>query len=499
MHNNIEKIAIVGGGTSGWMAACVFGKIFRNTTTSVTVVESPDIGAIGVGEATIPAFMTFLKDVGIDEVDFIRSTQSTFKLGIEFRDWHHKGSRYFHPFASPGRPIDGHHFYQCWLKSRHEGDLTPLMAHSPEAVLSEHNRFFLPHKAKGTPLAKTGYALHLDSILVGKYLRDHALAMGVVRNEDTVMDIDVAETGLINSVRLKSGEVVEADLFVDCTGFRGKLIEDALNVGYEDWSDYLPCNRAVAVQTTHDGVISPYTISTARAAGWSWKIPLQSRVGNGYVFCDKYCSDDEAINTLLKSVEGEVFHEPRVIPFVTGKRKKVLHKNCLSLGLSQGFLEPLESTAIHLVYKTLTLFIRFFPDKGFDEILEKEFNNRVSADYEEIRDFIVLHYCGTQRADTPFWEYCKNMPLPDELVRKIAIFRARGEVFPGKEDLFLSHSWQAVFEGMGVEPKSYNPTVDALNYDKLQASMNAGRDALRKEALKQPNHQDFIQKYCPAK
>lgn len=494
----IKKIVIVGGGTAGWIAAATLGNIFKQKDVQIELVESDEIGIIGVGEATIPPLLATIRSLGIDEVEFIKATQASFKWGIQFEDWRVKGESYFHPFGSIGSTIDGHDFFQLWLKSQAEGDTTPLMAHSPEAVLSAQGRFFLPFNAANTPLAGAQYALHLDSTLVSKFLREFSENLGVMRSEGKIERVEKNAMGEIHCVVLNSGKSIQGDFFIDCSGFRGLLIEQTLNCGYDDWSAYLPCNRAVAVQTENVGAIPPYTVSTARDAGWTWRIPLQHRTGNGYVFCDKYCSDQQAIDTLLSAVKGKPLGEPRIIPFVTGIRKKTWHKNCLALGLAQGFLEPLESTAIHLVSKTLAFFVRMFPDRQGSQVQIDEFNRRVRADYEEIRDFLVLHYCTTDRNDSEFWRYCANMTIPDSLRQKMDFFSVAGGLIPGVEELFQPTSWYAVFDGMGVKAQRYNPTADALDYAKLKASLHSGQQAIAHIVGQQPRHEDFIQQYCLA-
>lgn len=494
----INKFVIVGGGTAGWLAAATIGNIFKETAVDVELVESQDVGIIGVGEATIPPLLDTIRGLGIDEVDFIKSTQASFKWGIEFADWHTVGQSYFHPFGTLGGTIDGHDFFQCWLKTQADGDNTPLMAHSPEAQLSQKNKFFLPFEAMNTPLAHAKYALHLDAVLVGQYLKRFAQNIGVKQTIGHVERANLDTAGNISHITLRDGNNIDGDFFIDCSGFKGLLIEQALHAGYDDWSHYLPCNRAVAVQTKNVDATTPYTIATAREAGWTWRIPLQHRTGNGYVFCDRYCSDEEAIATLLRHVDGEVLTEPKIIPFKTGMRRKTWHKNCLALGLAQGFLEPLESTAIHLVSKTLALFVRMFPDQGSHSVLQQEFNRRVRQDYEEIRDFLVLHYCTTARHDTPFWRWCKDMEIPPTLATKLAFYRASGSLIPGVEELFQPTSWYAVLTGMHVMPQRYNPTVDALDIIKLQESMRAGQHALQGCVDKQPSHDEFLKRYCPA-
>ena len=494
----IKNFVIVGGGTAGWVAAATLGNIFKDSDVNITLVESKEVGIIGVGEATIPPLLDTIRSLGIDEAEFIKATQASFKWGIRFENWRKKDHAYFHPFGVLGQEIDGHDFYQCWLKSKAEGDKTPLMAHSPESVLSDHNRFFLPFNAMGTPLASAHYALHLDAILVGQYLRKFSESIGVQRIEGHVESVAKNDSGFIDNITLKDGQQITGDFFIDCTGFKGLLIEGILNTGYDDWSEYLPCNRAVTVQTKNTGEITPYTTSGAQDAGWTWRIPLQHRTGNGYVFCDKYCSDEEAIATLLANIEGEPLTKPKVIPFVTGMRKQAWNKNCLALGLAQGFVEPLESTAIHLVSKTLAFFVRMFPDKNCNQTLVNELNRRVRADYEEIRDFLILHYCTTERDDTEFWLYCQNMAIPTSLQQRIDFFKVAGGLKPGAEELFQPTSWYAVFDGMGIMPAGYNPTVDALDYKKLKMSLTAGKNAIVEVVKKQPSHDEFLQKYCPA-
>ena len=494
----IEKIVIVGGGTSGWITAATIGNTFKNTNLQIELVESEDIGVIGVGEATIPSLISILTSLGIDLVDFVKETQASFKLGIQFEDWHSKGDKYFHPFGTVGKPIDGYDFFQCWLKAKAEGDNTPLMAHSPQSVLSERGKFFLPFAAQGTPLERAYYALHIDSALTGKYLRNYAEKLGVVRTEGKVEQVTQSSDGAIESVTLASGQTISGDFFIDCSGFRGLLIEQTLKAGYDSWDKYLPCNRAVTVQTKNVGDTKPYTVSAAKEAGWMWRIPLQHRTGNGYVFCDKYISDEQATQTLLENIEGETIIQPRIIPFTTGMRKKSWDKNCLSLGLAQGFIEPLESTAIHLVSKTIAYFMRMFPTKKVDQRLIDEYNRRVRADYIEIRDFLVLHYCTTEREDTEFWRWCKNMEIPTTLQKKIDFFKASGGIIPGVEELFQPTSWYAIFNGMKIEPDSYNPTTDSWDYQKLKGILDQGKQGLIDIAEKQPSHDEFLKQYCPA-
>ncbi len=493
--NPIQSLCIVGGGTAGWMAAALLSNIFQGTTIKITLVESADIATIGVGEATVPSFMAFLASAKINTKEFMQATAGTIKLGIRFDNWYEQAHQFLHPFGKIGRSIDGHDFYQIWLKTLADGNATRWMDHSPSAIMAEQQRFMTEAQLQNTPLAAYGYALHLDAAHAARYLREVTTGRGVERIEGTVANVQMDERQFIQSIQLTDGQTITSDFFIDCTGFKGLLISETLKVGYENWSHYLPCNRAVAAQTENAGDPLPYTLATARAAGWTWKIPLQHRTGNGYVFASDYCSDDEAIHTLMNSVEGKFINEPRIIPFVSGMRKKIWHNNCLALGLASGFIEPLESTAIHLVYRTLVHFIRNFPDRDFDSSLEQECNAQIIRDYEEIRDFIVLHYCTTQRDDTEFWRWCKTMEIPESLREKITQFRLRGKLHYHPENLFAADSWLSILEGMNIRPAKYHPLVDALDSQKLAQSLTQGAKAIRETVMSLPTHGDFIKQH----
>ena len=498
-----KRVVIVGGGSTGWIAAAALGRQLHAGEYAVTLVESSDIGTIGVGEAVIPPFVTFIRNLGLDEQDFVRKTQASFKLGIEFRNWLEKDHAYFHHFGALGRSLDGHDFLQCWLKARRHGDDAALTDYAPAAVMAKYDRFFLPFRLPSeSALAEAAYAFHFDAGLVGRYLRDFAEQRGVARIDARVTEVRLAEDGAIGVLVLDTGSEIEADLFLDCSGFGGLLSEKALQTPYESWKDYLPCDKAVALQTAHDGEITPYTVSTARDAGWTWRIPLQHRIGNGYVFSSAHCSDQEAIDTLVGAVEGEALHEPRVIPFRTGMRDALWNRNCVALGLAGGFLEPLESTAIHLVTRGVQFLLELFPnlenDHGDWSALAHEYNARMRRDYEEIRDFIILHYCTTRRRDTEYWNLCRSLPLPDSLQEKIALFAERGELRIVDDGLFRKPSWQAVFTGMGVVPRNYHPFVDLSDFRQLHAAMKAGREHLDEAARTLPSHREFLAEHCPA-
>jgi tryptophan halogenase len=500
MQNTLKSICIVGGGTAGWMAATLLSTTLRGSNIKITVVESPDIETIGVGESTVPSIMDFVKACQIDLKEFIQATSASFKLGIRFDDWQTAGESYFHPFGRIGKDINGFDFYQAWLKSLADGKITPWADYSPSAVMAEHERFMLrPHQSENWVLSNYAHALHLDAIKVGRYLRDLCHKRGVIRVEATVKKVNIDDKAFIRSLALENGSTVTSDFFIDCTGFTGLLIEKALKVGYDDWSHYLPCNRAVTLQTEQVSNPVPYTIATALDAGWSWKIPLQHRTGNGYVFSSQFCSDEKAMDTLINSVSGKMINEPRIIPFATGKRKKIWHNNCLALGLAGGFLEPLESTAIHLVYKTLVHFIKHFPDNDFDAYNEQIFNQKINVDYEEIRDFIILHYCTSGRNDTAFWRWCQNMPVPDSLSEKIRLFRERGQIENTPAQFFSSDSWFSILEGMKIRPQKYHPLIDGFDSQYLANTLSKYVKDIRATVLKMPNHHDYIQAHCQVK
>jgi tryptophan halogenase len=500
MQNALKSICIVGGGTAGWMAATLLSTTLRGSKVKITVVESPDIETIGVGESTVPSIMDFVQTCQIDLKEFIQATSASFKLGIRFDDWLTPGESYFHPFGKVGKDINGFDFYQAWLKSLADGKITPWGDYSPNTIMAEHERFMLPpHQPQNWVLSNYAHALHLDAVKVARYCRDLCHKRGVTRIEATVNKVNLDKKAFIRSLALENGSTISSDFFIDCTGFKGILIDESLKIGFEDWSHYLPCNRAVTVQTEQINPPVPYTIATAQSAGWSWKIPLQHRTGNGYVFSSQFCSDDQAIDTLVNSVSGKMINEPRIIPFVTGKRKKIWHNNCLALGLASGFLEPLESTAIHLVYKTLVHFIKHFPDSDFDADNEQVFNQKINTDYEEIRDFIILHYCTSGRNDTEFWRWCQNMPIPESLRDKISLFRKRGQIEATPGQFFTSDSWCSILEGMNIRPLKYHPLLDGFHSQDLAKTLSENVKNIRATVLKMPNHYDYIQAHCQAR
>ncbi|MCJ8320889.1 MAG: tryptophan 7-halogenase [Colwellia sp.] len=499
MQNSLKSLCIVGGGTAGWMAATLLSTTLRGSNIKITVVESADIGTIGVGESTVPSIMDFVQACQIDLKEFIQATSASFKLGIRFDDWLTPGESYFHPFGRVGKDINGFDFYQAWLKSLADGQTTRWVDHSPSAIMAEQERFMLrPHQSENWVLSNYAHALHLDAVKVAQYCRELCLKRGVTRIEATVKEVTLDNKDFVRSLTLDNGTIVSSDFFIDCTGFTGLLIEKALKVGFDDWSHYLPCNRAVTVQTEQVNNPVPYTIATAQKAGWSWNIPLQHRTGNGYVFSDKFCSDEQAVETLVNSINGKMINEPRIIPFVTGKREKIWHNNCLALGLASGFLEPLESTAIHLVYKTLVHFIKHFPDSDFDVDNEQAFNQKIDDDFEEIRDFIILHYCTSGRDDTEFWRWCQTMPIPESLDIKIRLFKKRGQLEHTHGQFFSCDSWCSILEGMKIRPPKYHPLLDGFHRKDLANTLSENVKNIRATVLNMPNHYDYIQAHCQA-
>ena len=497
MESALKQIVIVGGGTAGWMAASACAR-FLGPDYSIRLIESDDIGTIGVGEATIPAIQLFNQSLGIAENEFIRATQGSFKLGIEFADWAEPGHRYIHAFGQIGRPLGLLPFHQYWLRHRQQGGTSSLWDYAPAALAAAENRFARPQEKPGSLPSGVAYAYHFDAGLYAQFLRKYAEARDVVRTEGEVVDVELnAETGFIDAVKLMSGETVDGDLFIDCSGFRGLLIEQALQSGYENWSNYLPCNRAVAVPCASVNPLTPYTRSTARDAGWQWRIPLQHRTGNGYVYCSDFVSDADATDTLMSNLDGGALAKPRQLRFVTGKRRQIWKKNCIALGLSSGFLEPLESTSIHLIQSGIAKLLNFFPTAGFDQADIDAFNGQMDFEFHSIRDFIILHYKANNRPGE-FWRQCRNMAIPDSLAAKIDLFKANGRIVRVGEELFTELGWLQVMWGQGLRPKGYHPLADQLTSEQLAEFINVAQNHAVHVAGRMPLHQDYIAANCAA-
>jgi tryptophan halogenase len=493
---SIKQICILGGGTAGWMTAAALAFKLKNSDISICLIESEQIGTVGVGEATLPHIRFFNDALGIDEADFMRRTNATFKLGIEFCDWGKLGDSYIHPFGDFGRPINGIDFYHYWNRMRLHGHSTGLDNYSYPVVMAKEGRFHMPDNDLEKIEASFGYAYQFDSVHYAKFLRDFAENLGVIRIEGRVTNTQLnSESGHVEALQLEAGQEISADLFIDCSGFRGVLIEQALETGYQDWSQWLPCNRAVAVPCVSDGPLLPYTRATAREAGWQWRIPLQHRTGNGYVYCSEFISNDEAAARLLDSLEGEPLADINQLYFKTGRRNKFWNKNVVSIGLSSGFLEPLESTSIHFIQEGITTLLELFPDTDFPQSDIDEYNCRMALQYERVRDFLLLHYVATQRDDSEMWRYFRNMELPESLKEKMDAWTRRGFIPAYEFSVFLPPSWVAVFMGQNVLPQGYDMRADLISSEELTTQANGLSSSIKTMIDKAPSHQAFIQSH----
>ncbi len=492
------RIVVVGGGTAGWMTAAALVKLLPDRC-SVRLVESEAIGVVGVGEATLPHIRAFNERLGIREADFMSWTRATFKLGIEFADWGRIGDSYIHPFGTFGRgrgEVDFHHY---WARLRAEGvAMPPLEDFSYGSALARANRFERPGTDPRSLSSTFGYAYQFDALLFAPYLRAIAERLGAARTEGIVEEVRRdGESGDIRSVRLRGGEVIAGDLFVDCSGFRSLLLGEAMAEPFQDWSRWLPADRAVAMPCRTRTDVTPYTSAVAMPAGWRWRIPLQHRTGNGYVYSSAFLSDDEAASALQAGVEGEAIAAPRALRFRAGRRERSWVGNCVAIGLASGFLEPLESTSIYLVQAAITALVELFPDRTVSPVDRDEFNRLIDLEYDRIRDFLILHYHATTRDDSPFWDYVRTMPIPDSLAEKMELFRRRGRVVKYREGVFLDASWIAVYIGQGVMPDGYDPRADMPATDTLLRGMAALRQEIREQAGACPEHVAYLDRYCP--
>ena len=495
----IRSIVIVGGGTAGWMAASALAKILTTNYCRITLIESDEIGIIGVGEATIPQMKIFNRMLELDEDDFVRRTKGSFKLGIQFVNWGRQGQVYFHPFGPYGLNMEGVSFHAHWLRLHELGEAPTLDPWSLMATAGSRGKFMRPIAAGNSPLSEIAYAYHFDAGLYARFLREYAESRGVVRHEGKIVDVNLrGEDGFVESVTLQDGRKIEGDFFIDCSGFRGLIIEQALNAGYEDWSKYLPCDRAIAVPCESTPEITPYTRSTAHSAGWQWRIPLQHRIGNGHVFASSFMSEEQATDILLKNLDGKPLADPRVVPFKTGRRKRSWIKNCVALGLSAGFIEPLESTAIWLVQSGLSRLFAMFPDRTFQQADIDRYNRILANEYEIVREFIVLHYKAGERDDSEFWNYCRNMDVPERLAEKIRVFEAYGRTFRENDELFNDTSWFAVMIGQLMKARTYDPVADIMPLDETRRRLKHIADAVHNSAEYMPSHKEFIVQNCAA-
>jgi tryptophan halogenase len=496
---NPVTIVIVGGGTAGWMAGALLAPFTQNGYR-IRLVESDEIGTVGVGEATIPQINLYNAALGIDENAFLKATQGTFKLGIEFVDWWQPGERYMHAFGSIGRDIGVVPFQHYWHRARSLGVAKSLGHYALNEVAARAGRMQRGRPRTSDQLADMPYAFHFDAGLYANFLRQHAETQGAERVEGRVVEVALnGESGDVAAVVLSDGRSIAGDIFIDCSGFRGLLIEGALNTGYDDWSRWLPCNRAMAVPCENGGDFTPYTRATARNAGWQWRIPLQHRIGNGYVYCADYISDDEAAAALLANLDGAPQGEPRALRFVTGKRRRFWNRNVIALGLASGFMEPLESTSIHLIQSGLSRLLKMLPRKCCTPADAAEYNRQSDFEFERIRDFLILHYKATSRDDTPFWRDRSAMDIPDTLQAKIELFRASGHIFREHEELFTEVGWLQVLIGQGILPDAHHPLADAVEDADLAQYMETLELLIAREVRQMPSHGGFIAAQCRAK
>lgn len=495
----VRKIVIVGGGTAGWMTAAALSRLSAAGQAKVVLIESEAIGTVGVGEATIPHFVQFNKLLGIDEPTLLAEVQGTFKLGIHFVNWGAQGASYFHPFGNYGYEFDGISFHHIWHQMRQSGDPRPLHVFSPETMAAQSRKFARTGEDHPEDLPPINYAYHLDAGKYARFLRKHAEARGVERIEGRISNTALdSQTGFVTSVTTEDGRSIEGDLFVDCSGFRGLLIEQALETGYEDWTHWLPCDRAVALPSGRKGPPLPYTRSTAWSAGWQWMVPLQNRNGNGHVYSSAHMSADEALEILLGNLDGEPLAEPNHLRFVTGRRKKFWNKNVVAIGLAAGFMEPLESTSIHLIGTAVSKLLSVLSLDAITPVQEATFNRLTAKEYVRIRDFLILHYKVTNRTDSEFWNYCRTMTIPDTLEEKLELYRHNGQVFREEDELFTETSWVAVMMGQGLMPDNCSPLAATFAVEGVKTEIGEIERSIRYLVQHMPPHEEFLKHYCLA-
>lgn len=497
----INKIVIVGGGTAGWMAAAALSRLKSATQLDIQLIESEQIGTVGVGEATIPPFVDFNRLLDIDEPTLLAAVQGTFKVGIQFENWGKLGDSYIHPFGNYGYEMGGISFHQVWRKLRQAGDKRPIQAFNLETMAAYFGKFARTEDYAREDLPPMNYAYHINATAYAQFLRRDSEARGVVRREGKVVDVTLdPDSGYVQSVTMDDADIIEGDLFIDCSGFRGLLIEQALKTGYEDWRHYLPCDRAVALPCNRDdgSPPPPFTKATAHAAGWQWQVPLQHRNGNGHVYCSEYMSDDEAHSILVANMAGKPTADPNFLRFVTGRRTKFWNKNVVALGLAAGFMEPLESTSIHLINTGINKFIALLSLNGITQAQQDAYNRLTVKEYARIRDFLILHYNATTRTDSEFWNYCRTMDVPDSLTEKVELFRSNGQIFREEDELFTETSWAAVMLGQGIEMQGYNPMAGTLDPATLQSEIDGMEQSIRYLVQRMPGHGEFLNRYCPA-
>ncbi|WP_441003581.1 tryptophan halogenase family protein [Pseudocolwellia agarivorans] len=495
--NRIRKIVIAGGGTAGWMSAAALASMLSPDNVQIVLVESEEIGTVGVGEATIPDIISFNRMLGIDEAEFLKATKGTFKLGIEFSDWGKLGDKYFHPFGNHGADMNGIDFHQYWLHTRQAGNSNSLEEYSMCAVAAKNMKFALPNDNPRSLLSQIGYAYHFDATAYALFLRDYAEKRGVIRIEGRIEQIVQDEkTENISALVMQNNQRVEGDFFFDCTGFKSKLLGETLGVPFYDWSKWLPCNSAQAVASERRGELLPYTKSMAKSAGWQWRIPTQHRTGNGHIYCADFMDDQQATDVLMQGLDAPALSDPRTIRFTTGRRDKFWHKNCVAIGLSSGFLEPLESTSIFLIQQGISRFIALYPSLTPAAKVVEEYNRLMTREFNQVRDFIILHYKATQRTDSEFWRYCKNMSIPDSLQHKMELFQCAGRVFRDDHELFSTSSWVAVMTGQNIYPETPEPMLLGVPIQNIEKSLQSMQRAMQQTSIQMPTHAEFIKNYA---
>ncbi|WP_233078910.1 tryptophan halogenase family protein [Rheinheimera soli] len=487
----VKKVVIAGGGTAGWVAAAALSKRLKGLI-DVVLIESEEIGTVGVGESTVPPVQLFHNLLGIDEQEFMKATDATFKLAISFENWGQTGDQYFHPFGVTGKGsflTDFQHYYLHGLK---QGVDAPFGDYCYELQAAKL------HKFGKTEKSQINYAYHLDAGRYARFLRKFSEDLGAVRIEGKIAQVQQHVNGDIRSLVLESGQEIAGDLFIDCTGFRALLIEQTLNTGYERWDHWLPCNKAVVVQTESAATVPPYTRAMAHDSGWQWRIPLQHRVGNGLVYASDFLSDEKAKQRLLNNLETAPLMEPRFLSYQTGRRKKLWNKNCVAIGLSSGFIEPLESTSIFLFMSGIIRLLRLFPFNGVTPALTEEYNQQSITEVEKIRDFIILHYHQTERSDSPFWDYCRTMTIPDTLAHRIELFKESAHAFQTGDEMFRLESWSHVMLGQRLQPDNYHQLVAGLSQGELGRHLQSIRETISAAVDRLPSHRDFLRQYCPS-
>jgi tryptophan halogenase len=500
----IQQIIIVGGGTAGWMAAAALARLKRGRELNITLIESEAIGTVGVGEATIPPFLGFNQLLEIDEAEMLSAVGGTFKLGIQFENWGRKGDSYIHPFGAYGYAMGGISFHHVWHKFAREGDNRPIQVFNVETMAAYFGKFARTedYQKVRDDLPPVNYAYHLDAGKYAAFLRAYAEARGVVRQEGKITDATLdPESGDVSSVRLDSGSEFSGDLFIDCSGFRGVLIEQALGTGYEEWTHWLPCDRAVALPCAREdgGPPPPFTKATAHHAGWQWQVPLQHRNGNGHVYCSAFIEDNEALDILTGNIAGKPQADPNFLRFVTGRRKQFWNRNVVALGLAAGFMEPLESTSIHLINTGIDKLLSLLSLDGITQAQRDTFNRLTGREYARIRDFLILHYNATTRDDSEFWNHVRTMDVPDTLTEKVELFKANGQIFREEDELFAETSWAAVMMGQGIAMQGHNPMADSLDLARTRKEIDEMEQSIRFLVQHMPGHAEYLARYCPAK